>query len=180
MKITINSLDNGKFLLKKFNPDSMDFLDWLNHFEYVADIVHIPNDEMGEFLLNVIEPSVLSIIWQKVAPNNPHNLSYESLISHLEELYGFYQGEWAANCRFVYRDQIMDESILHYVHSLKRILSKASPFLIKEASLMIRFINGLKDGRTRRLLRSWNDLTLDKAIIIAAQMEIYQISSKTN
>ncbi|KAI4476802.1 hypothetical protein M0804_013246 [Polistes exclamans] len=180
MHISIDSAGIGKCLLKKFNPKYMDFLHWLNNFEYIADIVHIPNNEMVEFLLSVIEPSCLLEIQKKVAPEDPHDLCYSELIFHFEELYGFVQGEWAANYRFVFRDQIIDESVLHYIYTLTKLLQRASCFLINRLSLLERFINGLKDENTKRILRDWSNLTLDKAVAIAAQLEFHQFTIKKN
>ncbi|XP_014611026.1 PREDICTED: uncharacterized protein LOC106790556 [Polistes canadensis] len=122
----------------------------------------------------------LSYIQQTVAPANPLGLPYEEVINYLEMLYAYYQRDWAANYRFVYREQFIGESVVNYMRTLKRILNNASPCLISDEILMMRFIEGLKDDKTREILLSWKNLTLEKAINIAELIELDPPPSKTN
>ncbi|KAI4476797.1 hypothetical protein M0804_013241 [Polistes exclamans] len=174
----MDAVDIGKALLKNFDPDSMDFLKWLNHFEYVVDIVHIPNNEKVEFLLNLLEPPALLYIQEKLAPTNPRNLSYEELMYHLEHSFAHYLGEFAANYRFAFRDQYKYESIPEYVLALRKISSKASPFLKSNKNLMKRFIHGLEDKDIQNVLNSCLDLTFGRAVVMAQQMKLHKIMTE--
>ncbi|KAI4476798.1 hypothetical protein M0804_013242 [Polistes exclamans] len=158
----------------------MDFLKWLNHFEYIVGFMHIPNNVKVEFLLKLINPISYSHIYRKVAPANPFSLPYEVLISQFEELYGLYQGEWAANYRFIYRNQFIGESVLQYVHALSRIVSKASLFLKSNVSLLVRMMNGLNDNGLKIILRGVTNLPFEKIIVIAAQFELHKILTEPN
>ncbi|XP_043485371.1 uncharacterized protein LOC122513165 [Polistes fuscatus] len=180
MSTTMEAIIKGSRLLKIFDPETMNFFHWINHFEYIVDFVHIKKNVKVELLLYLMNLQAHSDILQKVAPNDPYSLPYEVLISHFEELYGLYQGEWAANYRFLLRGQFDGESVLHYIDALTKIACKISVCLRNNKYLIIRFVNGLKDDYTKRVLHCSNNLTLDKAIAIAAQIEIFRILSKEN
>ncbi|KAI4476799.1 hypothetical protein M0804_013243 [Polistes exclamans] len=180
MNRTIDSISLGKSLLKIYNPESMNFLLWLNHFEHIVDFVHLQNNMKVTFLLTSMNPVAQSKIILKVVPVNPLNLQYEVLISHLEELYGLYRGEWASNYRFLMRDQFIGESVEQYINALLKLRCKVSPFLKSSRSLKIRFINGLKDLETRNELRTMTNLRLVTVVAVAAQRESNKLSNTTN
>ncbi|KAI4476803.1 hypothetical protein M0804_013247 [Polistes exclamans] len=169
----------GRNYIKCFNPKTMDFLKWLNNFEYLVTFLHIPNNRKVEFLLQLMEPRIFTQIQQKVEPANPLFLPYVVLISHLEQLYGPYQGEWAANYRFLARNQFIGESAIQFVIALKRIANDISFSLRNDTNLMVRFINGLKDEDIKNILRYSTKLTLDRAVVIAAQLEKDKMLAKS-
>ncbi|XP_043485370.1 uncharacterized protein LOC122513164 [Polistes fuscatus] len=171
MTSSMVAMNEGCRVLDKFDPKTMNFFHWLNHFEFTVDFVPIENENKVEFFLGLLNVNTFSDITRKVAPKNPHDIPYEELISHVEELYGLFQGEWAANYRFIYRDQFISESNLNYINALSRIACNVSNFLRNSDSLMVRFIHGLNNENTRRALLSWNDLTLENAVDIAVQLE---------
>ncbi|XP_043485369.1 uncharacterized protein LOC122513163 [Polistes fuscatus] len=168
------------FLLKRYEPESMDFLKWLNHFEFTVDFLNINNDVKVNFLLGKLNLKAHLYITRKVAPYDPYSLPYEELISHFEELYGLFQGKWAANYRFIMRDQFEGESVIHYINALSSMTSKVSDFYRNNDSLMGRFIHGLNNENTRNVLRSVNDLTLDNAVAIAVKLESSPVSIETD
>ncbi|XP_043485368.1 uncharacterized protein LOC122513161 [Polistes fuscatus] len=175
-----DKIQKGNSLLNCYDPESMDFLKWLNQFEFIVDFVNIDNNLKVEFLLRKLNTKALSDITEKVAPHNPYSLPYEELISHLEELYGVYQGDLAANYRFTLRHQFAGESSLNYINALSRIASKVSDILRNNESLMVRFIYGLNNENTRSVLRSMNDLTLKTAVSIAVLLESIPDSIETD
>ncbi|KAI4476831.1 hypothetical protein M0804_013275 [Polistes exclamans] len=180
MSTAMKLVNIGSSSLECYDPDTMDFLKWLNHFEYIVDFLHIQNNLKVEFLLKFMNSKALSHIQRRVAPANPLYLPYEVLINCLEELYACYKDDWAANYRFMYRAQFIGESVGNYLRTLKRILKNASPFLISGEILKRRFVDGLKDDKAREILLNCKTLTLEKAINIAEILELYPPPSKTN
>ncbi|KAI4476800.1 hypothetical protein M0804_013244 [Polistes exclamans] len=170
----------GKSLLKSYDPESMNFLLWLNQFEHIVDLIHLRNNMKVEFLLNLMNPEAQSKIQQKVAPTNPSSFPYEVLISNLEELFGRYQGEWAANYRFLNRDQFTAESVQQYINALTRINRKVSLHLKNSLTIKVRFINGLKDIGTKRILLGTTNITLERAVTVANRLESNKLSNTRN
>ncbi|KAI4476796.1 hypothetical protein M0804_013240 [Polistes exclamans] len=180
LNVITNCIVQETCLLECFDPESMDVLKWINSFEYLINVCRIENDKKAEYLLNYLSPIVLQILKSKVHPVNLCKLSYNELISKLEIYFSCYTGVWAANYRFLYRDQYLGEKIPEYVLALRKIASNGSYFLRDNRSLKIRFIKGLIDENTKLLLLEEKDLTFAKAVTIAQQMELYKISTLMN
>ncbi|XP_043485373.1 uncharacterized protein LOC122513166 [Polistes fuscatus] len=170
----------GSFLIKRYDPATMDFFHWINQLEYIVDVVPIENNRKVTFLLGSLNQTAFSHIVQKVTPHNPYLLSYEVLVTNFEEFYAQNKGEWAANYRFILRDQFDGESVLHYIDALKKLACKVSAVSSNNQYLIRRFVEGLKDDYTKGVLRCKNYLTLDEAITFAAQIEFSHILSKEN
>ncbi|KAI4476791.1 hypothetical protein M0804_013235 [Polistes exclamans] len=140
-------IDIGHCLLRKFNPDSMDFLKWLNSLDYIFEILRGTDEQKVTFLLNMIEYSVLTTIIDALIPVDPFQLSYEELIPALVKMFSVYEGENAANYRFYTRVQLPLEPE--------------------------KFINGLEDEETKTLLKQQDeDMTFAVAVGLAKQMEL--------
>ncbi|XP_015185881.1 PREDICTED: uncharacterized protein LOC107071411 [Polistes dominula] len=169
----------GNYLFEKFNPQFMDFLKWLNNFEFMLNIVHLSDDQKVKFLLNLLVPDALMCIQIKVLPANPSDFSYDEIISYCEELFSSYQGTWAANYRFIYRNQFSMERIPDFMLALRKLCSKANPELRSNNALKERFIDGLANKNIQAILRSCSNLTLSRAVAIANNLELYNISTKT-
>ncbi|KAI4476683.1 hypothetical protein M0804_013404 [Polistes exclamans] len=75
----------GLRLLEKFNPETMEFLQWQNLLEFTIDLLDIVHKNF--FLLNMLDEAPLTYISINVNPTNPFELPYEMLISMLEEKY---------------------------------------------------------------------------------------------
>ncbi|KAI4476857.1 hypothetical protein M0804_013301 [Polistes exclamans] len=180
MSNTMDPIRLGRSLLKSYDPKSMNFLLWLNQFEYIVDLVNIENNKKVEFLISLMNLEAHLQIMQKVVPAIPLDLPYEVLISHLVELFGRFKGEWASNYCFLMRDQFIGESVEQYINALLKLRCKVSPFLKNSLSLRVRFINGIKDIRTKNVLRRMTNLTLESVVTVAMKIESYKLSNTTN
>lgn len=161
----------GIRLLEKFDPKCIDFLNWLNCFEYVVDYLEVTEDIETEFLLNMVEHSVFETLVSVSAPEDPFQYSYEKLISMLEQLYSSLQGELAAEYRFKTRIQMIDETVNHYAFALNTIINKCSPDFNTSDNLLNRFINGLIIPEIRSRLLQEPNLTFYTAVIITQDIE---------
>ncbi|KAI4476836.1 hypothetical protein M0804_013280 [Polistes exclamans] len=164
--------NKGLYILEKFHPHKFEILQWLNSFEYVVDVAKINGETKVHFLLYMLENSILMSIKEKSAPTNPFNLSYDVLVSHLQNLYAFLHGEHAANYRFFIRDQLPQEPVQDYVLALRKLSSKCSSVYKTNDYLKTRFIDGLFDKETKTLLENDESMSFAIAVAIAKQREL--------
>lgn len=167
-----NLLTRASDLLWKFDSKWMEFLQWLNNFEFIADLLYVTDDQKVEFLLNMVQPFVLVKIQNQVAPYDPFSLSYELLISVLEKMFSRLYGESAFKFRFDHRDQIYGESVKHYALALEKLLNQSNWKINTKEKLLERFIKGLRNNQAHsEIIKQNQNLTFDKAINIAQTFE---------
>ncbi|XP_043485365.1 uncharacterized protein LOC122513158 [Polistes fuscatus] len=150
-----------QFSIFKFNPMNMDLLKWLNWFEYMAVLEKFKDDEMVSTLLKCLESVVLMKIQESVAPTDMVDLSYDKLLSLLEELYSSLRGSDAADYRFLTRFQYPYENIPQFVLALRKLSSKCSPALRSHHEIKLHFIRGLKNEITRKILEKNVNISFD-------------------
>ncbi|KAI4476843.1 hypothetical protein M0804_013287 [Polistes exclamans] len=133
--------------LRKFDWMWMEFLQWLNNFEFIADFLY-------------------------VAHSDPFNIPYELLISVFEQMFSRIPKKYSAKYRFNYRNQLLGETAKHYANSLEKLLNRCSSDINTKVNLVNRFINGLIDMDAKsELLKRKRDITLDEALTIAQVFE---------
>ncbi|KAI4476274.1 hypothetical protein M0804_013728 [Polistes exclamans] len=169
-------ISNALKYITRFDPHRKSFLLWQNEFEFVVNFFKVPDNIKARFLLHMVNPSVLKIIAQKVAPVVPFNLPYDILISTLESIFSPYQGLHAVEFRFNIRNQMTRESPVLYAHALRQILIKANPGNLMNTLLLNRFLRGLKCDIAKKHLLQMKTLTLNGAITIAQQIEVQEIN----
>lgn len=167
-----NSEQQEGWFLGNFNPRSMIFLRWINSFEYKLEMANIKKGEKVKYLLNMLNPCVIKKIEEIVFPSDPYDLSYNDLIILLENTCSHFQGREAANLRFTYRNQLPDESVDHYVHALRKLLSKCTPSIKNMANLRHKFIRGLADQEIKTLLIKHDNISFPMVVFIAKQREL--------
>ncbi|KAI4478122.1 hypothetical protein M0802_014576 [Mischocyttarus mexicanus] len=158
--------------IEKFKPQSKNFLIWQNNFEYLMDLYEFGYAEKLECLLKLMEPSILKSIEEKLAPKNPFLITYDMIIDTIYQLYCACSRKEAAYSRFLFRDQIIGETITQYVLALRKLSSLADHRANTPDVLRDRFIEGLNDEEIQYKLRNEKDLTFTKAISIAQQMDL--------
>ncbi|KAI4475958.1 hypothetical protein M0804_013976 [Polistes exclamans] len=168
-------ISNALKFITIFDSDKKSFLLWQNEFEFVVNLLKVTHYIKPKLLLYMVNPSVLKIIAQKVAPVVPFNLPYDILISTLESTYSPYQGLHAIVFRFNIRNQMTHESPILYGHALKQILNKINFGNHENALVLNKFIRGLKSDLAKKHLLQIQNLTLNDAIAVAQQIELYEI-----
>lgn len=171
---SVAAITRGILLLQKFDPDIMNFLVWQNSFEYIVDLLKIPDNKKGYFLLCMIETGAYIHIQKKLSPLNPFDVEYDVLISLLEEFFSPYKGKMAARFRFDIRNQIVGESVKQYADALKKLIDKCRYGINKPTFLITRFIIGLKSHSTQLKLLQTPNITFDNAVHVAERMEFYE------
>lgn len=159
------------FLLR-FDSIWMEFLQWLNKFEFIADFLYVTDDKKVEFLLNMVEPWVFADIKTQVAHSDSFNIPYELLICVFEQMFSRIPQKFSAKYRFNYRDQLFCESVKHYANSLEKLLNRCGSDINTKDNLVKRCINGLINMDSKsELLKRKRDITLDEALAIAQEFE---------
>lgn len=156
-------------LIDKFNPETMNFLEWLNLFEFTMDLLH--TTEKNVYLLNMLDFSPYNYIWTRVNPVDPLEIPYEILVSMLQEKYSPYDAYYSAYVRLKYRFQILGESVEHYYETIKKLTYKWNCGPQVNSILLIIFVSGLRSQETRTMLQTIPNLTLETALFIAKYME---------
>ncbi|KAI4480956.1 hypothetical protein M0802_014104 [Mischocyttarus mexicanus] len=161
-------VDEGKKFLKKYNPHSMNFLLWLNNFEYIIDLVDVPDDEKVNFFFHMINVSAIEMIQSEgLNKNSLQKLPYNLFISIMVEMYSDFQEEQALTYRFYARNQIEGESVRRYANALTKLASKCKFSDDRDANLLYRFIFGLKSFAATNMLAKIQNLTFKQAVDIA-------------
>ncbi|KAI4476815.1 hypothetical protein M0804_013259 [Polistes exclamans] len=174
-------LEIGNWLFNRFNPYSMVFLRWLNSLEYILEISDTTKDnDKAKVLLYMLEPCVLKKIQKKLSPSNPFDLPYDELLTLMENTYSRFRKEKSTKYRYKFRHQLPEESIEHYIFALKELLSKCSSDFQNTANLKKQFIKGLLYKKTKILLKSNENMSLEMAISMAQQMELTSYNNNTS
>ncbi|KAI4476659.1 hypothetical protein M0804_013380 [Polistes exclamans] len=158
-------------LLKKFDPEYMIFLVWQNSFEYVVDLLKVPDYEKSNFLLTMLENSAIEIIRKKVGHVNLSNLPYDKVTSILEGIFSYYREDFAARYRFDGRDQILGESAKQYSEVLSKLIIKCNYGSKTYYNLICRFIKGLRNKRAQFTILKMEVSSFREAVEMAERIE---------
>ncbi|KAI4476834.1 hypothetical protein M0804_013278 [Polistes exclamans] len=160
-----------KWLLLKFESESMVFLKWLNSFEYIIEVSHTGDNEKVKCLLNMMAPSTLKKIENILHPSDPIDLPYDELITVLVNTFSKFKGTEVPNFRYLFRPQYPYESIEHYVLALRQFYSRCTPYFKNSVNVKYRFMEGLRDRKTKDFFREDKSMSFSVAVAIAKQME---------
>lgn len=172
MDIRANGVLYRDWMLRKYDPKSMNFIKWLHAFEYIFEVSNAEDDEKVKCLLNMMDPLFLKKIRKKLLPTNPFNLSYNKLLKMLDSKASRFPDEELGNFYYAFRYQLPYESIEHYVLALRKLYSKCTPFFKNIFDIKHQFIDGLSNEETKCLLNKKKNITLSMAVSIAKQMDL--------
>ncbi|XP_078045447.1 uncharacterized protein LOC144474480 [Augochlora pura] len=112
------------------------------------------------------------MICDKLAPEDPYNELYNSLTAKLEEFYSPKPLEIAENYRFHLRKQADGEGVQTFVAALHKLSINCNFGNYLKTALRNQFVFGLASKRAQARLLETKDLDFEKAIQIAASMEL--------
>ncbi|KAI4472642.1 hypothetical protein M0802_016621 [Mischocyttarus mexicanus] len=130
--------------ISKFDPKKTHFLDWINEFEFVVNMLSVDDNRKVYFLLNMMEFFTRQLIRTKISPADPFDMSYKFLISLLEDVYSPYHGMYAIKYRFNKRKQLKHESARLYAVALQQIITRVNPDSSNKAFILNQF-NEIED-----------------------------------
>ncbi|XP_014611739.1 PREDICTED: uncharacterized protein LOC106790963 [Polistes canadensis] len=154
---------------KKLNKYS--FCLWLNKFEYIADMIEIPNDKMVEIFNKMVDNNVQEVIKQNNPSVNFSALSYEEIINQYFRYFTTMDVKYVHRIRFVQRYQYKQEPLEIYANSLHKIYNKCEYRDEREKKLCDKFINGIRDNEIKAHIKKLSILpyneTVEKVLEIA-------------
>ncbi|XP_078051733.1 uncharacterized protein LOC144477874, partial [Augochlora pura] len=162
----------GTFSIDMFDPASTNWKRWLQRFEGSIKVFQVPDDEKVAYLLHYIGTTAFDMICDKLAPEDPYNELYNNLTAKLEEFYSPKALEIAENYRFHLRKQSDGEGVQTYVAALHKLSINYNFGNYLKTALRNQFVFGLASKRAQARLLETKDLDFEKAIQIAASMEL--------
>ncbi|KAI4476658.1 hypothetical protein M0804_013379 [Polistes exclamans] len=174
IKVLMPLTARGLCYMTRFHSEKHYFLQWLNEFEFVVNILEVKDFEKVSFLLDMLEIDVFLMISSQIAPFSPFELSYEQITHILELMFSPRLYVNTIHYRFNIRKQLTWESPELFALALKQIISKCNCNICTEVNIVGHFVNGLKSDLAKYHLRQVQKLTLDNAILVAQQIDLYE------
>lgn len=177
MEVLDALLTKAQHILTQYKNNENPFLHWLNHFEYLSDFLCFGDLDRVTFLLSMLRTSDFNDLSTKVSPRNILHLSYNDLISELDEMYFSHPNMTAAEERFERRNLMFGESVNDYALVLLKLTGECRPGIITSIRLKNRFVQGLHSKRMKKELQAkqlkhiFSDL-----VAIALNMEYQEIN----
>ncbi|KAI4476846.1 hypothetical protein M0804_013290 [Polistes exclamans] len=140
---------------------------WFNKFEYVTDMIEVPNDKMGELFIKIVHVDIDNFIIWNAKYVNISELTYEKIInSYFQYIYLTSSDKIILfnRRRFTYRNQYVQEPIEEYSNNLKKLYYKCNYIRDKERELREKFVNGIRDDDLRNHLKIISGLSFKKMV----------------
>ncbi|KAI4476662.1 hypothetical protein M0804_013383 [Polistes exclamans] len=165
-------LDEAYLKIQTYIPQKEGvFFVWLNKFEYVANMIEVPNDKMIEFFNKMVDNNVHTSIKQSFSNVEFSELSYDDIIKHYLCYFNFYNKSDLHRQRFICRDQYEKETIAIYANNLQKIYNKCDEKNNFEEELCEKFIDGMFNKNIRNFLSTMRGLSFDGMVIMAIAVE---------
>ena len=135
-------------------------------------------DRQRAIFLTEIGPDVYSTLSNLVAPRKPKDLSFKELTECLEKHYNPRPLEIAESFHFNTRCQKQGESVIDFIVSLKKLSIHCNYGQFLDRALRDRFVCGLNNLKIQNKLLNTEDLTFERACMIAKSMEMAEKNSQ--
>ncbi|KAI4476674.1 hypothetical protein M0804_013395 [Polistes exclamans] len=141
-----------------------EFYEWINKFEYVADIIEVPSNKIHDFFKNMVHSDIHALVRD---PYPRIKFSYELIVNrYLRCLYE--KNELTSHReRFIYRRQYEHETLQHFANSLWRIQHYCQYKDNFEERLREKFRHGIYDENIKAYIDKYPDLSFDGIVAIA-------------
>ncbi|KAI4473670.1 hypothetical protein M0804_015241 [Polistes exclamans] len=154
------------------------FYAWLNKFEYVMDVIGVPDKKKVKFFNEMIDNNVHNIVKQNYFSVQFSKLSYENIISYYLRYFDSSYKNDLHRKRFMCRNQYEQETIENYANSLRQIYNKCNFEIDQEKVLCEQFVNGIRENDTRIHLNKTPGLSFDEMVTKAIEFdEVNDISN---
>ncbi|KAI4476128.1 hypothetical protein M0804_013858 [Polistes exclamans] len=153
---------------------------WFNKFEYLADIVGVPDNRMIELFNNMVASDVHTNV-RKASPSiNFFKISYEEIIDNYHLYFSEYYEYDLHRKRFFSRIQYEKETIKTFSEKLKRIYNKLNYKSDTDFELCAQFINGIFGDDIKIHLCETLDLSFDDMVAKAMDFKTEKIFRNIN
>ncbi|KAI4476663.1 hypothetical protein M0804_013384 [Polistes exclamans] len=159
-------------MINMFNPEGKErFYVWFNKFEYVADIVSVPDNKMSVFFKAMVINDAHRSVRKRFSSVNFFELSYEQLTDYYLRYYALSNESNIHEKRFMCRIQYDNETVQKYADSLKKILNKCKFTDNPEKKLCEVFFNGIYDDDIRFHLNKSPFISFTDIVAMAIEFE---------
>ncbi|KAI4476667.1 hypothetical protein M0804_013388 [Polistes exclamans] len=167
-----NHMNKGISMIHIFSLKNEDkFYEWLNKFEYVADVIEVPHHEMIKFFNEMVDNDVHSAVKKFFSSVEFSELSYDKIINHYLCYFVSSNETDSQRKRFLCRNQYEQETIENYAKCLRKIINKCCYKTDLEERLCEQFINGIHDDEIRTHLKNHTDLSFDEMTTKAIEFD---------
>ncbi|KAI4476686.1 hypothetical protein M0804_013407 [Polistes exclamans] len=173
MNLITYYLDRIILMINCYNQEKEGhFYVWLNRFEYLADLIEVPDNKMIELFNKMVDENVHTFVQKTYSSVDFSKLLYERMIDYY--LLYFYSSHEVNvdKKRFTSRKQFMVESIEKYAVCLRKLHDK---YYFKTSiieSLRKQFISGMRDENTRTQLNEMSDLSFEQMVVWAIEFNV--------
>ncbi|KAI4476723.1 hypothetical protein M0804_013340 [Polistes exclamans] len=143
------------------------FYEWVNKFEYVVDIIGIPDDKIVEFFKNMVHNDVHASVQECDPTFNFSKLSYEQIVDHYLRCLCLSTEFYLHRQRFLCRKQYEHETLKHFADSLWKIQYQCKFRDHLDERLRDQFHNGIYDENIKTYIDKYPDLPFDAIVAIA-------------
>ncbi|KAI4476687.1 hypothetical protein M0804_013408 [Polistes exclamans] len=161
------------FMINCYNQEKEGhFYVWLNRFEYLADLIEVPDNKMIELFNKMVDENVHTFVQKTYSSVDFSKLKYEKIIDYY--LLYFYSSHEVDvdKQRFSSRKQFLVESIEKYAVSLRKLHHKYYFKTGINENLRQQFVSGIRDENTRTQLNEKSDLSFELMVVWAIEFNV--------
>ncbi|XP_043485983.1 uncharacterized protein LOC122513619 isoform X1 [Polistes fuscatus] len=143
-------LRTALLMMNTYNPKTEGhFYMWLNKFEYVADMIEVPDDKIIAFFNKMVDNTVHESVLKARPSVDVLKLSYDEIISHYINFFFQTREVLLHRKRFKCRNQYVGEPLQKYANNLRKIYKKCAFTYQFQLKICQQFIVGLLDDDIR-------------------------------
>ena len=157
--------------LPEFKPESESLTTYVERVKLFIEANGIEDARKVAVLLSVIGGKTYALLRNLLSPTDPKTKSFDEIVAALKEHYEPKPLVIAERFHFHKRNQAAGESVAEFVAELRRLARHCEFKTFLEEALRDRFVCGLNKKAIQNKLLTEKDLTLAKALQIAAGME---------
>ncbi|KAI4476852.1 hypothetical protein M0804_013296 [Polistes exclamans] len=175
-KVMTYSLNLALSKINTYNSSTeIEFHVWLNKFEYIAEMIEVPEKLMREFFEKMIDNNVHTGVKDSYPILYLLKLTYEDTIPYYLKYFSPLDVDLHMK-RFMCRNQYENETIDKYAKNLLKLSNKCSNRGNQDELLLKQFINGISDENIRNSLHNLFGLSfkemVEKAIKFSEENKI--------
>lgn len=170
--ITTNANTTVHLQIENYVQGEMKWDRWMQRLKIGFSYHSIPEEKKVTCLLFHLGVKAFDSVCDYLNGTEPHTLEYNTLKTKLKDLFAPKAIAIAENFKFYNRKQQTDEDISAFTNALNNLSLQCNFGDYKDKALLNQFVVGLKDVRLQRRLLEKADLTYEKAIQMAAAMEL--------
>ncbi|KAK3795685.1 hypothetical protein RRG08_041690 [Elysia crispata] len=158
--------------MDEFNQTEENINDYLDRLDFYLEANNVSAPEKKRaILLSVVGPQQFRLLKDLAAPSKPAEKSFQELCKLLKDHHAPLPPKFLSRAKFDARTRQPGESIANFVVALRHLSEHCEFGETLNDRLCEKFVTGLNNSDIQRKLILERDLTIDKALHLAASME---------